>query len=124
MHATLNQLFNEVMKMRRGSFYKKFGHLKKTTYRLYLRFYNCKPLEKGKGCKQIANVIIVFLLNTALLGCSGYFFAIKYLMFNFTKCLLAAETCALINCRGCSGNLLICLVQDSNQVSFIRTFLG
>ena len=56
---------------------------------------NCGPFEGGSG--KIANVFNAFLRNTGPVGIFKLLFAVKYLMLNFVKRILASETCSLIH---------------------------
>ena len=72
-------------KLNRQSSQEKIGTKKKLIayYFFVLTIVECGPFEGGAG----TNVSNIFLLNRTLLGSSGYFFEIKYLMLNLTKCL-------------------------------------
>ena len=51
----LNQFFTQVIKMRRQSYWENLGINKKNNDLLFLRFYNCEPLEERvRGKSQMS----------------------------------------------------------------------
>ena len=78
----------------RGETPAKIWAFKKKNYGLsFFRFYNCGPFRRRATGANVSNA---FLFNKTLLG-SSIFFVIKHFMLNLTKCLLPAETFALIH---------------------------